>query len=461
MNKFIAISKTFNTKEKSQFNKYVHCIFKQDTQAIAIASWLMELDWQTMNANIKLDKLHQLYPAEINLQTFKNTISELGNVAEEFISWQHWRKDEELKNISKFIALAERNLGAQFLQLEKKVTAKNRKLPISIFREYFETVGLFYNYNFQMSESKDNYSTLFNNLIRTFKKGVAKVAQSLQVEIKNREHLMSSEDWSSEMDFFDLLYDNQTDTIFIMDQLLLLNKENDNSAYVQLISILKDPSSKNLSHFIKYSILIYCTVYLHAVFKTGNHEKVNELLELYEYGLRHKLLTPSESIDTRTYLNVISVFSKLSTSEKTIDIIKKYTNKVDHADTKVIKQIAISTLDFNKGRFEKVIRELRTIEPNGFHLKFKTRWLQLKSLVEVQHKYPDVILGQIANFKRYIHSNKININKPTFDGLQATLRILPLIINQSPNNVIQKEIRESDYIFEKKWIKDLYDRSLS
>jgi len=457
MVKFLSISNTFNKKEIYSFKKYINLHYSQDSKVHLVSEWILN---ESKPRNYKtIDEIHVAFPEKLKKQSFKNLISELGNVAEEFIAWQHWKANEKMKNTSKLISLAERNLDKCFLKLSKKISEKDKNESIDIFSDYYRTISLFYEYNFQISDSKDNYIGLFKELISTFKTGVAKIAQTLLVEIRNRESLIESEDWANEMEFFDLLYENPTDIIQIMNQLLLLNNEKDNSAYIELITILKKPESNKLSHFLRYSILIYCTVYLHGLFKTGKHERVNELLELYEYGLSNKILTPNDSIDTRTYLNVISVFSKLSSSEKTLELINKYTAKVDYSDYHVIKQIAISTLDFNKGRFEKVIEELRTLEPMGFHLKFKTRWLQLKSLLEVQTEYTGVIIGLISSFKRYVISNKGSFNKPTYDGLIATIRIISMIIDKKSISEIEKSISNSTNIFEQKWVLNYIDRS--
>jgi hypothetical protein len=271
------------------------------------------------------------------------------------------------------------------------------------------------------------------------------------VEIKNRERLLS-ETWKQEESFLNLLYQNKTEVIGISNKLVQINTYDEPNAFKELASILKSKKIDNYSLYIQYFIATYCIIFVTRKIKQGDTHRGQELLDLYDYTLNKGIFTLNESMSFKQYNNIIGVASKLENYKWARKSVDEWAHKVDRYYGKSIAIYGHSTIDFHQKKYEKVVQALAPIKFTNFQYRFSSRWLFLRAQFELNIDYVDVIKTQIDNFRRFIISHKSKINKQTFEGLSASLKILNMLLDRKVNHSIVSFYSNSKYVFERKWV---------
>jgi len=453
--KIFAIIKTLDKKQRSGFLAYITLYHKPESEVYKMALWLDTKSARRTNRELSysIDEILSEIPFRTKQQSLSNTLTTLGNLAEEYLGWMVWKDSPDLKRTCQLNALACKSLTDQYLKTQKEILRDSDSKVISIWDDYYKMRALFNNYYYQIDSSEDNYTQEFNNLLLSFRTSTATIAQFLNVEIKNREILLS-ESWDQHKEFFNLLYNNKTNLVHITDELIQMNYNKDISAYEKLMDILYSDKIDNTSLYIQYSISTYCIVFLTGKIKQGDVHRGQELLDLYEFSLEKGIFTLNESMSLNAFTNIIGVASKLEKYEWARNVVDNWAYKVDRVNYKTIAKFGQATIDFHQKKYEKVVIALSQMKSSNFMHRLKSRWLLLKSQYEINKNYIGVVKLQVDNFRRFLISNESRIKKSTFEGIQASVKILNMVLDRKDTNRIMEYYKGSKYIFERKWIVD-------
>ena len=451
--KFLAIVKTLDKKQWSEFLTYLTLYHKSESEICKLASWFdsklasksnRELDYKTHEI---LDEL----PFKIKRQSLSNALTLLGNLAEEYLGWMVWRQSPNLKTTCQLTALAQKSLSNEYLKTQKEILEDSGNKIISIWNDYYKMRALFNDYYYSISISDDNHYEEFKRLISSFRKSTATIAQFFMVEIRNREKLLS-ERWEEHKDFFDLLYNNETELVHITDQLILMNHKGETNAYTYLLDILKSKKNNKYSSYVQYCILTYCINFLTGVIKQGSVHRGQELLDLYEYGLEKGIYTLNDSMPLKKFINIIGLASKLEKYTWARKIVDNWAHKVDKYNIKSVAKFGHATIDLHEKNYSSVIHTLSQMKSSNFQHRLRSRWLLLRAQYELNKDYTAVIKVQLDNFRRFLISNESRINRPTFEGIKSSIKILNMILDRRKGIQIENQYNKSKYIFERKWI---------
>ena len=451
--KLFSISNTFSKSQWTGFITYVQLYHRQNSTVYKTVEWLNEQKlWKIeIEDHLVVDHLLSNVPFETKPKTFINTLTILGNIAEEYVGWIEWKSTPDLKRSCQLKGLAKKSLTDEYIKTQKEVLKEPEDKVISIWDEYYKMRTLFDDYYYQINESDDNYTETFSKLLNSFRHSTSLIGQILMVEIKNREKLLA-ESWHEYKDIFEPIFRNETQLSYISEEIIQMNYFGKEEAYQNLQSVLKEQKTQNFSKHIKYIIAIYSINFLTRIIKKGEMQRAQELLELYEFTLENEIFTLDDSLPFNRFINVIGFASKLGRNEWARNMITILAKKVDRLKYKEIQKLGFALIDFNQEEYEKVIDSLTHIKLTNFRYRLKSRWLLLRAQFEYNREYIDVIKTQINNFRRFVVSNESRINKSTYEGLKTTIKILNMLLVRNESKQIEAFYKNSTYVFERKWI---------
>lgn len=451
--KFYHTIKTLDKKQRSQFLTYIQLYHKPESVICKVAYWLYSIElWKPSDEmDRSLDWMMDHIPFQIDKQILANAITKLGSLVEEFLGWTVWRNSSNLKKSNQLLGLAQKSLSDQYLRTKNEVLNRSKDKVISVWDEHYKMMALFNDYYFGISPLSNYRIGEFAPMVEAFTKSTATISQFILVEIRNRQRLLS-EEWLGYNEFFRVVCQFDTRIKFIMDHIIAMNYKEDKRSFEYLQNLLFSEEIDKYSLNIQYSIITYCIIYLTGVIKSGDVYRAEELLDLYEFGLKRGILTLNEKMNITKFLNIIGVASKLKKYKWAKKVVDKWAKKVDVQNTKSITRIGHATIDFHQKDYEKVISALSQMKFSNFQHRFRARWLLLKSHFMVNQNYRNVLRVQLDNFRRFITANEGKNSKSTNEGLKTTLKILNMILNRKPKSQIEAFYNESKYVFERKWI---------
>ena len=451
--KLFSIIRTFDKKQWSSFLTYVELYHKPNSVISKIVEWLdTKSIWKgTKQDETSAEVLLSEIPFEIRLQTFSNALAILGNLAEEYIGWMVWKDSPNLKRSCQLQGLAQKSLSDEYLKTQKEVFKKSENKVISIWDDFYKMRTLFNDYYFGISPSEDNHTSEFKDLVLYFRKSTAKIAQILLVEVRNREKLVS-ESWLEHDKFFTLVYDNNTELKDITDQLILMNSKREETAYKYLSNLLMSEEIHRYSKYIQFCIVTYSINYLNSRIKKGQIDRAQELLDLYEYAIEKRMYTLNDTIDLRRFINIIGIAAKLKNYRWARNLVDNWAHKVDEKNASSMAKFGHATIDFHQENYIKVVNTLSQMRYSNFNHRLRSRWLLLMAQYEINIDYIEVVKVQVDNFRRFVISNESKINKTSFEGLKASIKILNMLLNRKKANQAISLYEKSKYVFDRKWI---------
>lgn len=451
--KLFSISATFDKKQWAGFITYIQLYHKAESVIVQIVDLLDQKGfWKThLEEGESAEALRKRLNYDIRSQSFSNALATLGNLAEEYVGWMVWKDASQMKRSCMLQGLAKRSLSDEYLKLQKEVLREDANEKITIWDEYYKMRALFDDYYYQISTSEDNYTVLFTALLDSFKRATGSIAQVLNVEIKNRERLLS-EKWEMHAGFFKYAYNENSRLKKITDHILLMNYKENSSSYEFLRKLIKSESRNQYSKYIQYIIVSYLINYIYRVIKRGNSEKFRDLLDIYDFSIKNGFFTLNDTISLQRFNNIINSASKLGKLKWARRIVDDYAHKVDKKNTKAVKNFGHATINFHQGKYEEVIAITNQIKTKNFSYRLRNRWLFLISQYEINQEYIDVVKVQVDNFRRFVNSNENRVNKTTYEGIMSSIKIINMLLLRKDIDKIKDYYRSRKYIFERRWI---------
>lgn len=450
--KLFSIVNTFDKKQRIGFLNYIRLYHKPETAICKIADWLeASKSWiKIKDDNFSRDQLLSDAPIDLRLQTFSNVLATLGNLSEEYMGWMVWKESPNLKRTCQLQGLAQNSLSDIYLKTYTSESKSKQHQKHSIWNEYFEMKILFNNYYFGISPSEDYHTQEFSDLLHSFKKSTTAIAQVLQVEIKNREKLLS-ESWQQHEPLFNLVCNDESIIKEITQHIIKMNNGGEVDSYDYLKNILWSDERTKYSKHIQYSIVSYSINFLLRAMKQGE-KKADELLELYEHSIKHGIYTLNDTITLQKFINIIGFAAKLGKYEWAKNIIDNWAYKVDEKNTLTITRFAHATIDFHQKKYLDVVAKLSQMKTTNFNYRLRYRWLLLISQYEINRNYIEVVKVQLDNFRRFVISNESRISQSTFYGLKASIKLLSMLLSKKPIDKVEEYVHRSQFIFDRRWI---------
>ncbi|MGH1336908.1 MAG: hypothetical protein ACRBFS_12360 [Aureispira sp.] len=162
---------------------------------------------------------------------------------------------------------------------------------------------------------------------------------------------------------------------------LALAHPNESSYFLQLKTLLLEeatvlpPQEIKQIHIIAFN---FCIKQLN----TGNETYVQEVFELFQYGLEQAILIENNLLSRFTYKNIITAALRLKKTTWTARFIQHYTPYLEPIYQKSYQHFAQAKLLFTKGAYQQTIQLLHQVEFDDLFLNIDAKVMLLKIYYE-------------------------------------------------------------------------------
>lgn len=470
----LGILSKFSVKEFKEFGEFVKSpFFNKNIHVKHLYEYLKkfypEFKDKNLDKQIVFEKLFG--DKEYNDGFLRTVIYNLGKLAEDYLAYINFRKDDLNRGLNLLKELNERKLEKVFLkyynEIEEDINSITFHDPDYFFKKY------------ELQNQKEIYMDWTKFKQKDFKNYTTNTVTYIDDELTSYylSKALNHYRFMLDKNMYEQIEHNFDFIEHIMDYLLtkdnyfreklkiklhlyevLLIKEKKEEHF----EILKDifyTSFNNLSRSDLYSLhnilQSYC-VYMGYNNKPGY---IQTRFELYKICIEQKLYAAAEHIyfDDLMFGNIVSTALAVSEFKWAEDFIEEYKSMLSPENTDVVINYSYSRLHFSKGDFEKAllfINSIRTIK----HIQYKlpVRDLTLKIYYElgmlVQSAY------QIDSYRHFLNNNKMSLSDERFARILNFLKFYTRLVKIKEKNSskdllkLQEDIESTPNTLERSWL---------
>lgn len=470
----LGILSKFSVKEFKEFGEFVKSpFFNKNIHVKHLYEYLKkfypEFKDKNLDKQIVFEKLFG--DKEYNDGFLRTVIYNLGKLAEDYLAYINFRKDDLNRGLNLLKELNERKLEKVFLkyynEIEEDINSITLHDPDYFFKKY------------ELQNQKEIYMDWTKFKQKDFKNYTTNTVTYIDDELTSYylSKALNHYRFMLDKNMYEQIEHNFDFIEHIMDYLLtkdnyfreklkiklhlyevLLIKEKKEEHF----EILKDifyTSFNNLSRSDLYSLhnilQSYC-VYMGYNNKPGY---IQTRFELYKICIEQKLYAAAEHIyfDDLMFGNIVSTALAVSEFKWAEDFIEEYKSMLSPENTDVVINYSYSRLHFSKGDFEKAllfINSIRTIK----HIQYKlpVRDLTLKIYYElgmlVQSAY------QIDSYRHFLNNNKMSLSDERFARILNFLKFYTRLVKIKEKNSskdllkLQEDIESTPNTLERSWL---------
>jgi len=351
--------------------------------------------------------------------------------------------------------LEERGLAHQnYLQLEKlkkggegiqNIWASNEQLKV-------------YHYEFFRNDFQ-KHTPHIDNLqkgIEYLEEFYRSIKLKFAAEIINRKSLLPEQNHNPDLDIF----------VPDLEKINFEQLSENSELYIALIQFLKKRNLKSYQRLEKFlainhtklhqdeklTTIIYMLNYLAGEIKGGNSKMMNNVFELYSFGLENKILIHNGKIDALPFNNIVTVACFLKKYDWAKRFVEDYKIFVKDNIRNEVSSLSLLMILFKEEKFKKVSPIFTEIKFTNVISKITGTIFHLASLYELGDY--DNLYTPLDTFISYLNNNKM-VGKNNKEAALNFARILKYFIRQRlSKSQIENEIDTRNLIFFRNWLKD-------
>ena len=212
-----------------------------------------------------------------------------------------------------------------------------------------------------------------------------------------------------------------------------------------------DFEDKNLAEIFTYA-RNFCIRKVNA----GRNDFFEELFDLYQEGLKKRVLLLNGEINERNFKNIVTTALRTKKYDWTFDFINEYRYRLN----KVVRENAynynLANYFFHTKQYDKALRNLQKVQLGDLFYGLDARSLMLKCYFELDEK--EAFLNSYFSFRTFVMRKK-NVSEQHRRNYLNFLRIAKKLMNlrMRDKKAIQKieaEIKNAKAIADKIWLEE-------
>jgi hypothetical protein len=233
---------------------------------------------------------------------------------------------------------------------------------------------------------------------------------------------------------------------------LSLRHPEDTTNFKALKSLLKTSPqvlSKNQLKSIYLIAINYCVQQLN----NGVEAYVQEVFELYQYGLEHSILIENNILSRFTYKNIVAAAIRLREYDWINWFLETYTQLLEDNYRQNYALYAQSKLAFAQKRFDQALLILTQVEFDNIFLNMDAKVMLLK--IYYENKDFDALDALLVSFRRFLQRKSILAYQRQIheNMLNLTTKLLNLPSSAKAKKVaLRQEIEQTHPLTEKPWL---------
>jgi len=449
--KFLTILNAFTDFDWRLCSKYIRKHHERSINELGLYSYFYKRkEQQPFEFNPKDDHL-KIYKNKSYI-SFQNIAYRLSVILEGYLADHQLNLEASIAIKNKLLAEAYRSRGLYKEQHEiihETLEQYSDETVIDLFQDFhrFEMYhSLFFNKYSDARINSARYLSLADLMLSRFYENINLFYKSIRINTRNvksgsqPQKILGNSLSVNTLDFLKNL------------SMLAENKSNGSFNYLKkelLYNSLKINSE--LKAFVLIILMNHCFFQIKKTDKSINW--IDNLSELYKYGLDERILLYQGKLTESTFLNIIDVYSKTNMTTNEIELfVNNWILKVNtrHGDT--IKMISLASLHFSRYNYEKCLECINkaNIKKDQVSLTMRMRWYFLGCVSQDEnYENKDHVLNSV---KAYFVRNRKSFSESIYRGSLSYIKIVEMIWKKVPNEIIRKHYESCNFMVMKYWV---------
>lgn len=457
--KLIEILNSLERGEKELLKKWVESpAHNHRADRLKLLLKLLSKRKLTIRTTNKKELFTYLYPREKYNELKLNSLMNLSiQLLEDFIYFLMQKKDDFSKKKALILFFQERKLhkyAQQYIQkaqkAQEKITTQN-----SVFYEqqYQLEQILFEQQNTTTQQTKTNLQEVFDNyyinvVLQTLDHACLAVTHQRLYKASYKIPLLDTilKDIQggnySEVAAIQLYYNSYMTLVAPQEE-----------QYFETLKYLLDKHHSILSPKETKNIYLIAINYCIRMSNNGAEKYVQDLWELYQYGLIHSILINQNILSHFTYKNIAAAAIRLKEYTWVQQFIKDYTPYLEKQYQENYAKFVHAKLAFAQEDFDKTLGLIAQVEFDDIFLNISSKTMLLKIYYEQQ--YFDSLDALLTSFRRFLQRKSViayqkNIYENT---IYLTEKLMNLNhYDKTAKAKLQKEIENTNPLTERPWL---------
>ncbi|MDO8969185.1 MAG: hypothetical protein Q7U74_00765 [Saprospiraceae bacterium] len=314
-------------------------------------------------ARLNKEKIYDaLYPGKpFNDGALRVLVREFSKITEDFLVFESLKNDEAARQKALTQWYGAHNLYAEFEKSTLALLAKMEQQPYRDVEYFNDAADLLASYFFhQHTEKYTLDDQVLTQLMESADRSYILLKLRLASEMKNRERILSKQ---YEMPLLNealaigeagLLQDNVPFALYRL--LLTMYETGENPEAFQSLKDLLFQQIGVLRPFDQSMLLTQLTNYAVRQLNKGNSGFNQEVFELYQLALVHKLVLSNGKIEAALYQNIVSTGCKEKAFAWTEQFVEEYAPFLEADIRQDCKTMALALVCFNRSNYDQAIQ---------------------------------------------------------------------------------------------------------
>lgn len=461
--KLITLLKTFSTKELREFNEFVASpFFNKNEELMQFNEILRKLAPDFPPKKITREKLFsKMYPKRAyDDKQLNYLMSFLLKLAEQYIGYDHFRKDEIQEKVHILSAYNDRDLEKHYQFISKQLSKQLDDHPYRNMQFYylqFLTANISNDHFLKQKIRKyDDRLQLATDHLDQFY-----LARKLRYccEMLDRKLSIAAE---YELHFIDEVVqyvrqnpEMRTPSVAIYYTVLMTLQDGGPEYFRELKKLIVQYRDKFPQSDLK-DIYSYAINYCIRMVNKGDQSFLEELFNTYNEALEDGTLLEDDRLSPWAYKNIIGVGLRLRLFDRTEQFIRDYNKKLAPEFRDNALNYNLAELRYYQGDANKALEYLNRVEFSDIYYSLDTKKMMLKIYYEQEEI--DALYSLVSSFKMYLKRTKL-ISANNRAAYQNFVQVLSLLIKHDPKyfDDITLRLKDPAPLGDRQWLTNAYE----
>lgn len=454
--KLIELLKTFDANEWRQFEAFVASpYFNSNENLTRLCAFMGKFAPDFSSASLTKEKAQQaVFPhAPFDARQMGYLMNYMIQLAEEFISIQHYRQESLRVKCNTLAEYSRRDLDKHYSFLYRKTKEELDAARSDVNQFEFRYILAEVAGQHFIRRQVRSFDPTLQNAVNALDELYFLQKLKYSIEMLNRQAIVSTTYKLSFIDEVQHYLSNQKERPPLVDVYLhiYLSLARDSGEHFARLIQLIEAYSENIEQAEKRAIYLYAINFCARKIRQGKDEYVPVVLNLYLRGIRDKSLFENEYLSHWTYTNVVKLFLRQKEYGQAEAFINDYSGNLPPQSRADALHFNLAELYYQKEAFGEVLSHLSQLNFSDLFYHMGSRTVLIKTYYE-SHEI-ESLLSLLASF-----SNFLRRNKKIAPGLKNTyLNFCNLLFKALKNNPkkrekIREEIQNTQPLAERSWL---------
>lgn len=459
--KLIKIYRHFDRTEKALFRKWVNSpVHNQHKAVLLLFKFIFSKRGNLTELSITKEKAYRfIYPSSTYNDLKLRHLMSLGvNILEKFVRFSIQDSDDFLQQKSLIQFYKDRNLNKfSQQQIHKAKSVQKHKLIKDgpyYYNQYELETAVFEQAGEDERVRTTNLQAVFDAYSTAFVIEILRHAcTALTYKNLNKKNQFEILFLQSVLDQIELgNYQEVISIQFYYYCYKSLTEPNQASHYQQLKKLLFEHYQALESSEIK-NIHVIALNFCIKQLNNGDENYVQEVFDLFKYGLDYNILIKDNVLSRFTYKNIVTAALRLKEIHWTKQFLKQYTPYLNSKYQKNYHHFASAKLLYTKGDYDETMRLLFQVEYDDLFLNLDAKMILLK--IYYEQGSTDALESLLNSFYIYLQRKEImGYHQSNYKNIIKFTRKLLYLATYDKDNLkkIQEQIEQASPLTEKSWL---------